>query len=147
MFSNGIQGYQRTSVITADPKRLVLMCYEGAIDNLKIVKQRIKDGDYEGKGKAIIKVQAIISELQCSLDMEKGGLIAKNLDSLYNYMLRRIIGADLSNDIPAVDEVIQILEELNAAWEEAFRKPEKKVGQIPLANTKGRNLVSNYINA
>jgi len=127
MYSNGIQDYRRTSVVTADPKRLVLMCYEGAIDNLKLVKQKLIEKDYEAKSKALIKAQDIINELLCSLDFEKGGPIAKNLDSLYNYMLRRILHADIKKDIRTIDEVIEMLNELKFAWEEIFYKQDKNI--------------------
>ena len=122
MYNNGAQAYRKTNVITADPKRLVIMCYEEAIDNLKIGKQRISQKDYEGKCRAFIKAQDIVNELLCSIDFEKGGSIAKNLESLYIYMQKRIMHADLNKDIRAVDEVIEMLNELKSAWEEAFYK-------------------------
>ena len=126
MYGNGIQGYRMTNVMTADPNRLVLMCYEGAIDNLKIVKQGLIEKDYERKGNAIKKAQDIIEELLCSLNFEKGGDVAKGLDSLYNYMLRRLLDADIKRDIKAIDEVIGILDELKSAWEEIFNKQDKE---------------------
>ncbi len=127
MNSKGIQDYRRTNVITADPKRLVLMCYEGAIDSLKIGRQNIIEKDYEGKGRALTKTQDIINELLCSLNFEKGGSIAVSLDSLYNYMLRRIIHADLGKDISAIEEVIGMLNELKSAWQEAFYKQDREI--------------------
>jgi len=127
MYSNGVRDYRRTSVVTADPKRLVLMCYEGAMDNLKLVKQKLIEKDYEAKSKALIKAQDIINELLCSLDFEKGGSIAKNLDSLYNYMLRRIIHADVNKDVSALNEVVGMLNELKFAWEEIFYKQGKNI--------------------
>ena len=127
MYSNGIQDYRRTSVVTADSKRLVLMCYEGAVENCKIGRQRIIEKNYEGKTKALMKAQDIIDELLCSLDFEKGGSIAKNLDSLYNYIVRRIIHADLNKDIRTIDEVIGILNELKSAWEEVFYKQDNNI--------------------
>ena len=120
MYSNGIQTYRRAKVMTADPRKLVMLCYEGAIDNLKIGKQRIAEEDYEGRNKSLGKAQDIIGELLCSLNLEGGGSIAKGLDSLYNYMLRRIIHADLKNDLRAIEEVIGMLTELKAAWQEIF---------------------------
>lgn len=120
MVNNGIRSYRKTNVITADPKRLILMCYEGAIDNLKIGKQTYIENDYERKAKAFSKARDIINELLCSLDFEKGGAIAKNLEALYNYMIRRILRADLRRDLNAIDEVIGMLGELKEAWEEAF---------------------------
>ena len=126
MYNNGVQSYRKTNVMTADPKKLVLLCYEGAIDNLKIGKNMIIERDYEGKCRAFTRAQDIIGELLSSLNFEKGGSIANGLDSLYNYMLRRIIHADLENDLPAIDEVIRLLTELKAAWENIFSRKERE---------------------
>lgn len=146
MYHNAIQSYRRTNVVTADPKRLVLMCYEGAIDSLKIGKQKIIEKDYEGKGKAIVKTKDIINELLCSLNFEKGGSIAKSLDSLYNYMLRRIIHADLDKDISAIDEVIGMLNELKSAWEEAFYKQGKEIKpETVVFDEERRSQASGYV--
>ena len=122
MYKNGVQSYRETNVITADPKKLILMCYEGAIDSLKLGKQKIIEKDYEGKGRALTKSQDIIQELLCSLDFEKGGAIATNLEALYNYMLRRLLHANINKDIDAIDEVIFMLSELESAWQEIFQK-------------------------
>ncbi|MBW1715447.1 MAG: flagellar export chaperone FliS [Deltaproteobacteria bacterium] len=127
MYSNGIQTYRRTKVMTADPRKLIILCYEEAIDNLKIGKQRIAEEDFEARSKALDKAQDIICELLCSLNSEKGGSIAKGLDSLYNYMLRRIIHADVKNDLGAIDEVIGMLTELKAAWEEIFFQRDSEI--------------------
>jgi len=127
MYCNGIQSYRKTDVSTSDPVRLVIMCYEGAIDSLKLAKEKVKEKDYEKKAKAIIKAQDIIDELLCSLDLEKGSTIASNLSSLYNYMLRRIIHGDVNRDMSAIDEVIGMLNELLSAWKEVASKPESQV--------------------
>ena len=145
MYSNGFQSYRKTNVITADPKRLVLMCYEGVIENLKIARNRYVEKDYEGKALVIKKAQDIINELMCSLDFEKGGPIAGNLESLYNYMTRRIIHADVNRDIDAIDEVIGILNELKSAWEGAFYGQERKTGLETTGFNEERRQVANYV--
>lgn len=122
MISNGIQTYRKTNVVTADSGRLVLMCYEGAIDNLKVAIQKYKGKDYEGKYRAIDKAEDIIDELRCSLDFEKGGAIAGNLESLYNYMSRRILQSDVDKDIDGLNEVVGMLEDLKSAWEIVIKK-------------------------
>ena len=124
---NGIQSYRKTNVVTADPGKLVIMCYEGAIDNLIIAKQKYAEKKYEEKSRHIIKAQDIIDELMCSLDFEKGGLIARNLESLYNYMNRRILLADANWNMDAIDEVIGILREILSAWKEVVAKPHNSV--------------------
>ena len=45
MYCNGVQSYRKTNVTTSDPARLVMLCYEGAIDNLKLAKQKMKEKD------------------------------------------------------------------------------------------------------
>ena len=145
MYSNGFQSYRKTNVITADPKRLVLMCYEGAIENLKIARNRYVEKDYEGKALVIKKAQDIINELMCSLDFEKGGSVARNLESLYNYMTRRIIHADINRDINAIDEVIGMFNELKSAWEEAFYGQAKETGLETMAFDEERRQVANYV--
>ena len=146
MYHNGIQSYRKTNVITSDPVRLVIMCYEGAIDNLKLAKLKFIEKDYEGKGKAIIKAQDILDELMCSLDFEKGGSIAKNLGSLYNYMARRILHGDLNRDTGAIDEVIGMLSELLSAWEEVYSHQDVDIQ--PVADSfydDKRTMASGYI--
>jgi flagellar secretion chaperone FliS len=127
MYSNGIKSYRKTNVVTAGPKRLILMCYEGAIDSLKLGKKKLAEKDYEAKGSALVKAQDIIRELMNALDFEKGGSVARNLDSLYNYMVRRILYADLHKNTEAIDEVIEMLNTLKSAWEEIFTKHEKEL--------------------
>ena len=118
MYGNGVGAYQKAAVITADPKRLVLMCYEEAIKNLKIARAKYLSRDYEEKSRALIKAQDFICALNSALDFEKGGEIASNLQALYNYMMHHLTEADLKKDLKAMDHIIWMLVELKSAWEE-----------------------------
>jgi len=118
MHSNSIRAYRKTTVITADPGKLVIMCYEGAIDQLKIAKMNYQEKDYEAKCKALTKAMNIIDELLYSLDFEKGGDISRRLQAIYNYVTVRILQADVNRDFDGFDEVIRILTELLSAWKE-----------------------------
>ncbi len=140
----GFQAYKKTDVITADPKKLVIMCYEGAIYSLKLAKAKFYAGEYEAKGKAIQNALEILNELRAALDFEKGGEIAKNLDSLYAFWTQHIIKADQNRDARGLDQVAAMLEEIKSALEEAyfgrndgqtlplpFDKPARQPGQGP----------------
>ena len=120
MNRNGVDAYRQTSIMTADAKKLVIMCYEGAISNLKLAKEKCLSAEYETKAKALQKVIDVIDELSCALDFEKGGQIAQNLRALYTYMRHRILEGDVNRDVGALDEVSGMLEELKDAWEEIF---------------------------
>lgn len=116
----GFTTYQKTDILTADPKKLVIMCYEGAIYNLKIAKAKYYAQEFEGKGKAIQNALDILNELRAALDFEKGGEIAKNLESLYAFWTQYVIKADLNRDPRALDRVAAMLEEIKSALEEAY---------------------------
>lgn len=132
MYSNGIGAYRKTAVITADPGKLILMCYEGAILQLKIAKTKYREKDYEGKGKAVTKTLAIIDELTCALDFENGGEIARNLEAIYNYVTRRVLLADVARDFGGIDEVLIILNDLLSAWKEIIEDPGQMLTPVPV---------------
>jgi flagellar protein FliS len=117
MYGKGIGAYQRTDVMTSEPKRLVIMCYDAAIKNLKIAAEKYRSGEYEAKGLAVQKTQDIIAELSCGLDCEQGGQIARNLQAIYSYMTRRVLAADTKRDLEGFEEVAHMLGELKEAWE------------------------------
>jgi flagellar protein FliS len=132
----GFQAYKRTDVITADPKKLVIMCYEGAIYSLKLAKAKFYARDYEAKGKAIQNALDILNELRAALDFEQGGEIARNLDSLYSFWTQHIIKADQSKDTRGLDQVAAMLEEIKSALEEAyFGRSEGQTLPLPFENS------------
>src|SRR3989339_125114 len=99
MYGNRIGAYRKNDVITADSKTLVVMCYDALITNLKLAKVKYSEKEYEAKEKAVTKSMNVITALMEALDFAKGGQIAKNLDAIYSYMLRRITYADVNRDM------------------------------------------------
>jgi flagellar protein FliS len=109
--------YQKTKVKTAGKMDMVILCYEKTIQFLVQARNAYEDGEFEKKAKAFKKAMDIIEELNGSLDFEKGGQIAKNLDAIYNYLQRRLLEGDVNKDLTAFDEAIRIMGELKEAWE------------------------------
>jgi flagellar protein FliS len=131
MFNQGVHTYRKVNVTTSNSVQLIVMCYEGAINNLKIAKQKYNENDFEAKGKAIKKFMEIIAELQCALDFEKGAEVAKNLDAVYNFMTHTIVKADMNKDLAAIDTVINMLSELMSAWETLQKKQHESPPEMP----------------
>jgi flagellar protein FliS len=100
----------------ADPHQLICMLMDGALDRLVSAKGCIERKELVAKAALLHRVGAIIDELRCSLDHSAGGEIAANLDRLYDYMMRRVLTANLSNDVIAIDEVVRLLREIRDAW-------------------------------
>jgi flagellar protein FliS len=135
MVGVGFRAYQKTDVVTADPKKLVIMCYEGVIFSLRQAKVKFYAKEYEAKGNAIQNALDILNELRGALNFEKGGEIARNLESLYAYWTQQIINADLKRDLRKLDPVIAMLDEIKSALEEAyFGQREGQTLPLPLGD-------------
>lgn len=106
-----------SAVASADPHRLVLMLFDGALAAVSLARIHMEAGEISQKGAAISKaIDLITNGLRASLDMEAGGELADRLGSLYEYMAQRLLFANLKNSIAALDEVAELLSSLREAW-------------------------------
>ncbi len=106
-----------TAVSTASPHQLIVLLFEGARQAVIVARSGIEAGDIPKKGAAITKaIDVILNGLRASLNLEEGGNLAQNLYALYDYMARRLLHANLNNDIAALDEVLGLLTEIHSAW-------------------------------
>lgn len=131
--TNPLAAYQKiekdVSVDTASPHQLIVMLYDGAISAISLARVKIEEGQLEAKGLAISKAIDIISNgLKVSLDLEAGGDIAQNLAALYDYMVRRLVHANLKNQVAALDEVSGLLNDIRSAWIE-IKKPSEATSE------------------
>ena len=112
--SAGVQ----SDVATADPLDLVIMLYDGAILALASARMALDNKDIPLRGQKISHAIDIISNgLHASLDYQSGGELADRLGALYNYMVARLIYANLNASAPAIDEVVGLLKELKSGWD------------------------------
>ena len=125
MATNAYQKYKNTQIETANQEKLLIMMYNGAIKFSKQAKEAINKNDYEAVNNSLVRTQAILLELQATLDHQKGGEIAENLDALYDYMKRRLTDANVDKEKEPIDEVIDMLNELKETWVEASKKIKK----------------------
>jgi flagellar protein FliS len=106
-----------TGVAAADPHKLILMLYDGTLAALASARYAMGRGEIAAKVGAISKAIAIVDGgLKASLDVRAGGELAERLAALYDYMLSRLVSANLHNDATILDEVTRLLNELRGAW-------------------------------
>jgi len=112
----GYQSYKEVDIETASGLKLVVMLYQGAIRFLGIAKEAIRNKKLDVAHNNLLKAQDIVLELISSLNFEAGE-IAQNLYSLYMYINRRLIEANVAKDITIIDEVTKLMTTLKEAWE------------------------------
>jgi len=121
-----------TGVASASPLKLIIMLYDGALAALLGAKANMAAGNIAAKGSAISKAITIIDNgLRASLDKSAGGEIADNLDALYDYMSRRLLQANLKNDVAIVEEIHGLLADLRGAWVSIGDKNEQSAAMPP----------------
>jgi flagellar protein FliS len=147
MHANRIGHYRKNDIATADRKRLLIICYDTLIANLKLARSNLLEKKYDAKAKNITKSNEIITVLMEALDFEKGGTIANNLEAIYNYMLRRILHADVNRDINALDEIIGIAEELRGAWKQIFYEKRQAKNDYRIPNALESEMVTRNANS
>jgi flagellar secretion chaperone FliS len=119
----GANAYRRIESESRSPLELVVMLYDGALKFLGEARDAGVRGDIRARGHAISRVLAIVSELQNTLDVEKGGAVAEQLDNLYTFATSRLIDVTLKKDLTAIDDVEKLLIPLRDAWVQAAAQP------------------------
>jgi len=121
MQNNPYANYKRMQVETASPGRLLLMLYEGALKNMRMAQECLAQKNMERAHNHLVKAQDIVMELNCTLNMDSGE-IAEKLRSLYVYIHKRLIDANLKKDAAIVQEVINVMSTLKEAWDSIILK-------------------------
>lgn len=101
----------------ASPHRLISMLFEGALRQLAIAKGAISRQDVPAKGLAIGKAIAIVGELQNCLTDTDTNEVSKSLMSLYDYVLREMLDANLHSSEEKINHVALILGEIKQGWD------------------------------
>ena len=111
-----------SAVMSASQQQLVVMLFDGALSAVIRARLFMQDGNIAGKGSSISKAINIIEAgLKESLAESRGDELADNLLNLYNYMTRRLVHANMHNDVAAVEEVEGLLRNIADAWKEVVQ--------------------------
>ena len=109
-----------TETECSDPARLIELLYQGALRDLKEAAELGSDLAHAADGTQLVThAQAILKELQASLNYTQGGYLAINLGRVYEYMylrLQEVIARQADDPQRRVREVIGLLEALSDAW-------------------------------
>jgi flagellar protein FliS len=115
--------YVQTQVGSSQPLELVVMLYDAALGASAAARDALVRRDIPARKAAMSRAFAIVAELQNTLDMERGGTIAIELDRLYTWITSQFVQATVRQDVRALDNARRVLEILRGAWQQIAVKP------------------------
>lgn len=101
----------------ASPHRLVQMLMQGGLDRIAQAKGAIERKDIANKGILIGKAIDIVGGLREGLDLENQMESLGRLDTLYDYMMKRLAIANAKSDPKILDEVFDLLQTVKEGWD------------------------------
>ncbi len=120
-YRSALQQYEQvkttSAVASSDGYRLVQLLLEGALERLAAARGHMERGELASKGERIGRVLAIVAELRGTLDMDRGGDIARNLRDLYDYAESLLLRANTENRVDHLEEVSSLIREIKLGWD------------------------------
>ncbi|MCW8878761.1 MAG: flagellar export chaperone FliS [Kangiellaceae bacterium] len=117
----GASAYAKTGTTTgvenADPHRLIQMLIDGAIEKINRAKFFMQNNKIAEKGQHVSWAISIIGGLRSSLNLEEGGEVAQNLDSLYEYCTFTLVEANTENSEEKLESVLGVMREIKEGWD------------------------------
>ena len=111
-----MQAYKQVGNQGISSDRLVLLGLEGILEYIRRARLAIQTKDLSVKADSMDKAYQLTAHLLASVNFEQGGEIAKNLDSLYRFLLNQLAQANIFDDLQALDACQPVLVDLRDAW-------------------------------
>ena len=116
----GHNAYQASAIETASPEQLTLMCYDGALKFMRRAVLALAANDLAKLSENTGRAQAIVNELNITLNMEAGGEIARNLRDIYLFVNRHMSQGAMKRDAQHLKEAMELIQGLRDSWAQAM---------------------------
>lgn len=119
-YAKAAQAYQRNAVLTASPEKIIQMLYDAAIRHLEQGRNALDDPSTTHSaqvGISLGKALSIIGELRSALDYDKGGEVAQQLGSLYEFTIEQLTQANLTRSPEHIDPTLRVMRTLKEGWD------------------------------
>lgn len=122
--------YRQVQVDSASPAQTVVLLFEGMVRFLHQAREAMETAQFERQSELIGRVQRILSELTCALDDAPDEALATALRCSYATMYNRLVEANITDDVAALDEVLDMAARFAQAWRLALQNVEAQVQKM-----------------
>ncbi|MCM3489907.1 flagellar export chaperone FliS [Alkalihalophilus marmarensis] len=116
--------YKQNAMKTASPGELTLMLYNGCLKFIKQTRLAMEENDLEKRNLNSTKAQNIIRELMVTLKTDNE--VGQNMMRMYDFILNRLIEANVKNDANALTEAEGLVVEFRVTWKEVIQLDRKQ---------------------
>lgn len=106
------------SIHKKTPQELTNLLYKALIDNLERAIKLINKNRIIEANRLLQNSNDILYRLGAGLNYE-AGIVADQLEALYNYMAERLVEANRSKSVEIIGEVLTLTKEISDAWQTA----------------------------
>lgn len=123
--------YRKTDAITTDPLGLVVLLYDTLLKDIRDAVSALAAQDVERRAAAVRHSMLVLQQLQGTLDMERGAVVAENLERFYNFTRAKLLEAQIKMSAEMFEQQIIFVASIREAWTEV-RKAELEAQSQPL---------------
>ena len=124
--------YFEQTILCADPVELIGMIYQQAIASVREARQHLEHKKIRERSAAIMRAYTAVAELLAALRPATAPEMTGRLQSLYSYMLQRLLDANMQQADPPLSEVLALLITLAEGWSGVAAKlaPKEATGDM-----------------
>ncbi len=123
MGNRELTAYREADIEGASPVELVITLYDVLVRDMKRVIAAIRAGEVQDRVKQSNHAFDVLQQLECSLDMERGGSTAKDLSRFYSHLRAKVMEVQFKLDPALLERQIAMVVELRQGWVQAMAVP------------------------
>lgn len=108
--------YRQTAALSSEPVELVVVLYDMLLKDIRDALLALSAGNIERRAEAIRHGMLVLQQLQGSIDRERGGIVAENLDRFYNFTRSKLLEGQIKASAEIFEQQILFVASIRDAW-------------------------------
>ncbi len=119
MYSSAARAYRTVRVESASPARVLEEVFERIELDCELPRTAIQDENLADRCKALSHALKLVGALEASLDEELAPELCGNLKRLYGYVRTQLVDANVSAEVPSLDNAVQVIRDIHESFRAA----------------------------
>lgn len=119
--------YSEQEIMEMKPQELTALLYQAFLEKLRGAIRALEKGDHVGSNYLLQGCNDILERLGVGINY-KAGIIADQLEALYDFCSHKIIEANINKDKKTLEQVYEIMDNISQAWNTAMEASNLETG-------------------